>query len=46
LPASFDNEYNASNEFVYGRYYETRPDENRSVQDLPPQFINSIFFNP
>ena len=46
LPASFDNEYNASDEFVYGRYYETRPDENRSVQDLPPQFINNIFFNP
>lgn len=46
LPASLDNEYNATAEFVYGRYYETRPDENRSVQDLPPQFINNIFFNP
>lgn len=46
LPESFDNEYNAMNEFVYGRYYETRPNENRSVQNLPPQFINNMFFHP
>jgi len=46
LPASFDNEYNATDEFVYGRYYETRPDENRSVQDLPAQFINRMFNHP
>lgn len=46
LPSAFDMEYNASNDFVYGRYYETSPDENRSVQDLYPQHINELFNNP
>lgn len=46
LPATFDNEYNGSAEMVYGRYYEIRPDENRSAQDLHPKFINNIFLNP
>ncbi|HET6557357.1 MAG TPA: hypothetical protein VFG54_08580 [Prolixibacteraceae bacterium] len=45
LPSAFDMEYNAANDFVYGRYYETSPDENRSVQDLYPQSINELFIN-
>lgn len=45
LPSTFDMEYNAANDFVYGRYYETSPDENRSVQDLYPQHINELFIN-
>lgn len=45
LPSTFDMEYNAANDFVFGRYYETGPDENRSVQDLQPQHINELFIN-
>lgn len=45
VPATIDNEYNASDEFVYGRYYETQPDENRSVQDLPLPHLNNMFLN-
>ena len=46
LPAYFDMEYSARNEFVYDRYYEIRPDENRSAQDIYPQFIQQQFHNP
>jgi hypothetical protein len=45
LPSYFDMEYNARNEFVYNRYYETSPNENRSEEDLYPQYINSQFYN-
>ncbi len=46
LPATYDNEYNASSEVVYGRYYEIRPDENRSIIDLHPQYLNKIVYKP
>lgn len=45
LPAYFGMEYNAMNEFVYNRYYQSSPDENRSEQDLYPQYINYQFHN-
>jgi hypothetical protein len=37
-PNYFDWEYNAGTEFYYGRYYETRPNENRSEQ------LNNLIF--
>lgn len=37
----FDWEYNAGTEFYYGRYYETRPNENRSEHWINPIFIKS-----
>ena len=46
LPAYFDMEYSARNEFVYNRYYETSPDENRSGQDINTQHLKSQFNNP
>ena len=46
LPSYFDMEYNARNEYVYNRYYETAPDENRSAQDLYPQVIQNHIINP
>ncbi len=45
LASHFDMEYNARNEFVYDRYYKTSPDENRSAQDLYPQFIQNQIIN-
>jgi hypothetical protein len=38
-PRYFDWEYNAGTEFYYGRYYETRPNENRSER-----WYNPIYF--
>ncbi len=46
LAPYFDMEYNARNEFVYNRYYKTSPDENRSYQDLYPQYIRNQIINP
>ncbi len=46
LASYFDMEYNYKNAFVYGRYYETSPDENRSSQDIYPQHIYNRFINP
>lgn len=40
-PCYFDWEYNAGTEFFYGRYYETRPNENRSEHWINPIFIKS-----
>ncbi len=40
-PRYFDWEYNAGTEFYYGRYYETRPDENRSERYINPGFIKN-----
>ncbi len=40
-PRFFDWEYNAATEFYYGRYYETRPNENRSEQWMNPIFIKN-----
>jgi hypothetical protein len=40
-PRFFDWEYNAGTEFYYGRYYETRPNENRSEHWNNPISIRS-----
>jgi hypothetical protein len=40
-PRYFDWEYNAGTEFYYGRYYETRPNENRSERWHNPLFIKN-----
>jgi hypothetical protein len=40
-PCYFDWEYNAGTEFYYGRYYETRPNENRSEHWNNPINIKS-----
>jgi hypothetical protein len=47
VPANYyDLEYNAGTEFYYGRYYETRPNENRSERWNNPLFIkNEILKN-
>lgn len=42
VPAKyFDWEYNAGTEFYYGRYYETRPNENRSEHWINPLFLKN-----
>ena len=42
VPAKyFDWGYNAGTEFYFGRYYETRPNENRSEQWINPIFIKN-----
>jgi hypothetical protein len=41
LPNYFDWEYNGATEFYYGRYYETRPDENRTAHYLNPHYIKN-----
>lgn len=41
LPRYFDWEYNGATEFVYGRYYETRPNENRSEHFFNPVYIKN-----
>ncbi len=46
LPKFFDWEYNAGTEFYYGRYYETRPNENHSERWLNPLFIKNEFLKP
>ncbi len=47
VPAKyFDWEYNAGTEFYYGRYYETRPNENRSEQWINPEFIKNEILKP
>ena len=38
-PNYFDWEYNAGTEFYYGRYYETRPNENRSEHFLNLEYL-------
>ncbi len=40
-PNYFDWEYNAGTEFYYGRYYETRPNENWSEHFLNAQYIKN-----
>ena len=45
-PRYYDLEYNAGTVFYYGRYYETRPNENRSEHWNYPLFIkNEILKN-
>jgi len=44
-PGFFDWEYNAGTEFYYGRYYETRPNENRSEHWINPGFIKNELLN-
>ena len=44
-PRYFDWEYNAGTEFYYGRYYEIRPNENRSERWYNPLFIKSELLN-
>ncbi|MEJ2595897.1 MAG: hypothetical protein P8100_12415, partial [bacterium] len=39
LPRYFDWEYNGATEFVYNRYYERRPNENRSEHYLNPVYL-------
>jgi hypothetical protein len=42
MPANyFDWEYNAGTEFVKGRYYETRPNTNRTENNWNPIYIKS-----
>lgn len=45
-PPYFDWEYNAGTEFYYGRYYETRPDQNRSERFFNPLFIKNALLKP
>jgi hypothetical protein len=45
-PPYFDWEYNAGTEFYYGRYYETRPDQNRSERFINPLFIKNALLKP
>ena len=44
-PSFFDWEYNAGTEFYYGRYYETRPNENRTEHWINPGFIKNEILN-
>lgn len=41
LPNYFDWEYNGATELYYGRYYEIRPDENRTEHYLNPLYIKN-----
>lgn len=41
LPDYFDWEYNGATEFYYGRYYEVRPDENRTGHYFNPLYIKN-----
>jgi hypothetical protein len=41
LPNYFDWEYNGATEFVYGRYYEIRPNENRTEHYFNPLYIKN-----
>lgn len=41
LPAYFDWEYNGATELVYNRYYERRPNENRSEHHFNPLYIKN-----
>ncbi|MGD9558649.1 MAG: hypothetical protein AB7V25_16610 [Mangrovibacterium sp.] len=45
-PRYFDWEYNAGTEFYLGRYYETRPDQNRSQRFINPLFIKNALLKP
>jgi hypothetical protein len=46
MPANyFDWEYNAGTEFVKGRYYETRPNSNRTENNWNPIYIKSQLLN-
>ncbi|WP_421918650.1 hypothetical protein [Marinifilum sp.] len=45
-PANFfDWEYNAGTEFVKGRYYETRPNENRTENNYNPMYLKTQLLN-
>ena len=41
VPRYFDWEYNGATDFVYSRYYEVRPNENRSEHFMNPAYIKS-----
>jgi hypothetical protein len=41
LPNYVDWEYNGATEFYYGRYYETRPNENRTEHYINPLYIKN-----
>lgn len=41
VPRYFDWEYNGATDFVYNRYYETRPNENRSEHYFNPIYIKN-----
>jgi hypothetical protein len=41
LPGYFDWEYNGATEFYYGRYYEVRPNENRTEHYFNPLYIKN-----
>ena len=45
LPRYFDWEYNGATEFIYNRYYETRPNENRSEHYFNPIYIKNELLN-
>lgn len=46
LPSHFDSEYNYKSDATYGRFYETKPDDNRSTQNLHSKYIQNLFINP
>ncbi|RKZ82267.1 MAG: hypothetical protein DRQ39_10910, partial [Gammaproteobacteria bacterium] len=41
LPRFIDWEYNGATDFVYNRYYERRPNENRSEHYFNPDYIKN-----
>lgn len=41
LPGYFDWEYNGATDFLYNRYYESRPNENRSEHYFNPYYIKN-----
>lgn len=41
LPRYFDWEYNGATDFLYNRYYERRPNENRSEHYFNPYYIKN-----